>query len=144
MAGLVGLWGSPARAVEAPVLTPQVADSPTALEVGVDSPESGVVIRYTLDGRDPDTFDPLVGAGETLTVARTAMVKARAWSGSDASAITIGDYRITGAIASGEQHGLALSVGGQVWSWGRQSNGRLGNGFDNNEYQLRHTGAARR
>ena len=136
MAGLVGLWGSTARAVEAPVLTPQVADSPTVLEVGVDSPESGVVIRYTLDGRDPETFDPVVVAGETLTVARTAIVKARAGSGGVASAITTGDYRITGAIASGEQHGLALSVGGQVWSWGRQSNGRLGNGLDNNQNQL--------
>ncbi|MCH7225798.1 hypothetical protein [Haloferula sp. A504] len=116
-------------AVEAPILTPLVADSPTGLEVLVDSPESGVVIRYTLDGRDPDTFDPLVGAGETLTVARTAMVKARAWSGSEASDVTTGDYRITGSVALGDKHGLALSVGGRAWSWGYQQHGRLGNGY---------------
>ncbi len=128
MAVMVGLSGGMARAVEAPVLTPQVADSPTALDVGVDSPETGVVLRYTLDGRDPEVFDPVVEAGGTLTVARSAVVKARAWLGGAASEVTTGDYRITGAVASGYQHGLALSVGGKVWSWGRRDNGRLGNG----------------
>lgn len=121
--------------METPVLTPQVADSPTALELTVSSPERGSVIRYTLDGREPAVFDPIVESGGTLTVARSAVVKARAWLGGQASDMAVGDYRITGAIASGNQHGLALSVGGSVWSWGRQNNGRLGNGSTANGNQ---------
>ncbi len=135
VAALTLVWMTEGRAVEMPVLTPQVADSPTALEVTVTSPEPTAVIRYTLDGREPAAFDPTVESGGTLTVARTAVVKARAWLGGQAGEVAVGDYRITGAIASGNQHGLALSVGGKVWSWGRENNGRLGNGSTANANQ---------
>lgn len=88
----------------------------------------GAEIRYTLNGTDPTLFDPSVASGGSVRVSRNAVLKARAWVGGEASAISTEDYRITGSIASGDQHGLALSVSGRVWSWGNQAQGRLGNG----------------
>lgn len=85
-------------------------------------------IHYTLNGSEPTRFDPAVTSGDTIRVSRNATVKARAWLGSEASPVVAEDYRITGSIASGDQHGLALSVSGRVWSWGNQAQGRLGNG----------------
>lgn len=115
--------------VLAPLLSPQAADSPVVLDLTVTCPTPGAEIRYTLNGVEPTRFDPVVASGGTVRISRNAVVKARAWLGSEVSLVATEDYRITGSIASGDQHGLALSVSGRVWSWGNQAHGRLGNGL---------------
>lgn len=111
-----------------PLLAPQAADSTVGLEVVVTCATPLAEIHYTLNGSEPTRFDPAVTSGGMIRVSRNATVKARAWLGSEASPVVAEDYRITGSIASGDQHGLALSVSGRVWSWGNQAQGRLGNG----------------
>jgi alpha-tubulin suppressor-like RCC1 family protein len=128
LAGLIALLPVLEAEIAAPALSPRAADSPVGLDVLVTCATPGAEIRYTLNGTEPTRFDPLVASGGTVRVSRNAMLKARAWSGSEASPVTTEDYRITGSIASGDQHGLALSVSGRVWSWGNQAQGRLGNG----------------
>ncbi|WP_367871429.1 chitobiase/beta-hexosaminidase C-terminal domain-containing protein [Luteolibacter sp. Populi] len=114
--------------VATPIFLPPSSDSATSLGVAVASATSGAEIRYTLNGHEPTVFDPLLAPGENLRITRSAIVKAKAWVGQDSSDVAIADYRITGAIVSGYQHGMALSVSGKVWSWGNQASGRLGNG----------------
>lgn len=85
-------------------------------------------IHYTLNGAEPTKFDPAITSGGTIRISRNAVLKVRAWLGAEASPVVTEDYRITGAVSCGYQHGLALSVAGRVWSWGEQASGRLGNG----------------
>ena len=40
------------------------------------------------------------------------------------------------AIACGESHCLALTIGGNVFSWGDNSNGQLGTGDTSHRYDL--------
>jgi len=116
------------QTVAPPEFQPIESDSPTALEVVVSHADPTAEIHYTFNGADPVLGDPLVVSGESVTIARTAVLKARAWVGGVESAVAESEYRITGAIAVGDQHALAVSVGGRVWSWGNQWYGRLGNG----------------
>ena len=125
-----------AAAVEKPVFVPSASDSATALDVAITCPTAGVGIRYTLNGEDPTTSDPFIRSGSTIRIARTAILKARAWDGGVPSDVAEEEFRITGGIAVGNQHALALSVAGRVWSWGNQANGRLGNGASNSDEQV--------
>jgi alpha-tubulin suppressor-like RCC1 family protein len=114
--------------VLASVLTPSSADSPVALQVAVSCATPGAEIHYTLNGEEPTKFDPAVASGGSLTISRNALLKAKAWAGEESGPTATEDYRITGSISCGYQHGLALSVAGRIWSWGEQGGGRLGNG----------------
>jgi RHS repeat-associated protein len=111
-----------------PVLAPSTADSTVGIDVTITCETPGAVIRYTLNGDEPTPFAPPVASGSSIRIARNAVLKVRAWLGSEASPVVTEDYRITGAVSNGYQHGLALSVAGRVWSWGEQASGRLGNG----------------
>ncbi|WP_367874205.1 chitobiase/beta-hexosaminidase C-terminal domain-containing protein [Luteolibacter sp. Populi] len=121
-----------AAQVAQPEFLPSTGDSPVALDVIVSCATSGATIHYTLNGAVPTEFDPIVTSGGTLRIRRNVEVKAKAWLGAGSSPVTTEDYRITGALAAGDQHGLALSVSGQVWAWGNQNHGKLGNGQSSN------------
>ena len=57
------------------------------------------------------------------------MVKARAVDGSgNLGPVSIASYTLTGKIAAGGAHALALGADGSFISWGNQASGRLGNG----------------
>jgi len=129
MAAFLGVSLQAGAEIAAPELTPRAADSAVALDVTVTCPTPGAEIRYTLNGSEPTRHDPLIASGGTLRIARHSVVKAKAWLGAETSDATTEDYRITGAIVSGYQHGMALSVSGRIWSWGSQGSGRLGNGL---------------
>jgi YD repeat-containing protein len=114
--------------VLAPVLAPSTADSTVGIDVTITCGTPDAEIRYTLNGVDPILHDRPVATGESIRISRNAVLKVRAWAGTEASPVVTEDYRITGAVSSGYRHGLALSVAGRVWSWGEQGSGRLGNG----------------
>ena len=80
---------------------------------------SGTTLRYTTDGSEPDETDTTITSGNTVTIDRSTVLKVRAWkSGVTPSVVRRADYVITGAIAAGEFHSLALKSNGTVWAWG--------------------------
>lgn len=92
-----------------------------------------VIIRYTTNGHEPTTADSAVTSGGTLTVDRSMRLRLRSWkTGVDPSVVRTEDYRITGAIAAGHYHTLALKSDGTVWAWGSNSDGQLGDGTQTN------------
>ncbi len=90
---------------------------------------SASTLRYTTNGTDPDAGDPTIASGGTLVVDRSQVVKVRAWvAGVSPSAVRRAHYVITGAVATGAMHTLALAADGTVWAWGRNDSGQVGNG----------------
>ena len=74
------------------------------------------------------TPTPTITSGNTVTIDRSMVLKVRAWkSGVTASVVRRADYVITGAIAGGEYHSLALKSDGTVWAWGHV--GGIGDGL---------------
>jgi alpha-tubulin suppressor-like RCC1 family protein len=126
--GAALLAGVAGAQVAAPVFVPYDADGVTPFKVTVTSATPGAAIYYTLNGADPVTTDlPLPGDGK-ITVNRGITLKAKAWLGTDSSAVTTSTFSVTGAISAGEIHSLALKGTKSLWAWGNQANGRLGNG----------------
>ena len=97
---------SPVR--EAIALTPVVSPAPTSFEdsllVSVTSRTPGAVVRYTLDGSEPDERST---AGTTVVVRATSTLKARAFvSGGKASGTVAAEFR------KHERVGTVVSVSG--------------------------------
>jgi alpha-tubulin suppressor-like RCC1 family protein len=90
---------------------------------------SGAVLRYTTTGTDPTDTDTSVPTNGQLVIGSAQILKVRAWlSGATPSAVRRADFVITGMVAAGHQHSLALKANGDVLAWGRGSEGQLGDG----------------
>jgi alpha-tubulin suppressor-like RCC1 family protein len=90
---------------------------------------SGSTLRYTTTGVDPTDTDTEVPGNGQLVIASAQILKVRAWlSGSTPSAVRRADFVITGMVAAGHQHSLALKANGDVLAWGRGTEGQLGDG----------------
>ena len=104
--------------VAAPVLSPSAHVAPTEFDVTVTCPTAGAVIRYSTTGSDPALIDGTVAHGGTIRVRHSMTLKAKAWLGAQSSPVASGTYTITGAIAAGSEHMLALKFDrNRVWSW---------------------------
>lgn len=94
---------------------------------------SRVAIHYTTDGSDPTELSPAVSSGGNILVDRTMTLKVTAfWANGHKSSSTRADYLITGALAIGGYHTLALKSDGTVWACGFNSHGQLGDGTKTN------------
>lgn len=120
----------PAQAVPPPSFEPDAGTFSTAIQVRITSGTPGATIRYTLDGTDPEADDPVYSA--PVYVGRTLTLKARAWDASGPGTVHSAQFTITGWIAAGENHAMALRFdGGRLVAWGDDSFGQVGDGSDN-------------
>jgi alpha-tubulin suppressor-like RCC1 family protein len=88
---------------------------------------SGATLRYTTDGTDPTTSSTTITSGNTVSVAKSQVLKVRAWaSGLTDSAVRRADFMITGAVDAGGTHSMALTSAGAVYAWG--TGGVIGDG----------------
>jgi alpha-tubulin suppressor-like RCC1 family protein len=101
--------------------------------VTVSDPDSGVTIRYTLNGVDPATTDTVIASGGSLFLGDFTL-KVRAFkSGCDPSDVQAATYSLSGsltaaAVAAGTAHTLLLKPDGTLYAWGGNSQGQLGDG----------------
>lgn len=92
----------------------------------------GALVRYTIDGSDPDAADP-VFPPFGLNLTSTLHVKARAFkAGLPPSPVRQASYWIVGMVDAGGNHSLALRADGTLWSWGWNSWGQIGDGTSTN------------
>jgi alpha-tubulin suppressor-like RCC1 family protein len=118
----------PAGQLALPSISPAGGRFATKQTVIITGP-AGATLRYTTTGIDPVDTDSTIASGGTLVVDRAQIVKVRAWqAGSTPSAVQRADFLITGAVAAGQQHSLALSADGVVRTWGRGLEGQIGDG----------------
>lgn len=113
--------------VQAPILNPQEGNAFAIFPITISCPTPGASIHYTLNGEEPTVFDPQITSGGAITVNRKWTIKAKAFSGTTESPTTMGEFDLIGDVATGGAHSLALKTAGDVWAWGLQSKGRLGN-----------------
>ena len=112
----------------APTMTPAGGRFTTQQVVTVTGP-AGATLRYTTTGVDPTVTDGTIASGATVTVDRSMVLKVRAWeTGLAASVVRREDYVITGALAAGENHSIALKADGTVWTWGDGYWSQIGDG----------------
>jgi alpha-tubulin suppressor-like RCC1 family protein len=113
--------------VAMPTFQPPAGDYPSARSVTVSTTAGGATIHYTTNGIDPTESDPVIASGASMSVDHALRLKARAFqSGVTASPVATADYWITGTVAAGDIHTLALKADGTVWGWGGNSQGQLG------------------
>jgi len=114
-----------AAAASTPVIAPGTGVYTTARSVTINTATSGATIRYTTDGSDPSPSSTLYSGA--ISVSSSQILRARAFkSGLTDSGVRRADYWITGQIATGNAHTLALKADGTVWSWGENTCGQLG------------------
>jgi alpha-tubulin suppressor-like RCC1 family protein len=95
--------------------------------------DPSMTIRISLDGTDPTTTHPEIVSGTTL-FAGNYTVKARSYTSSGtASAVSTATYSLSsalaaGSVADGNTHAALATPDGRVLTWGRNSNGKLGDG----------------
>ena len=118
--------------VAIPTLVPPGGDFATSRSITISTATAGATIRYTTNGLEPTGSDPSIVSGGAITVDRATRVRAKAFKdGMTPSATATGDYWITGTVAAGDLHTLALKADGTVWSWGANTQGQIGNNSQN-------------
>ncbi len=128
-----GLYRIDTGAVDTPRLTPAPGTYTIRQAVRVSCETAGATIRYTTTGQEPTESDQEVANGSTITISSTTILKLRGFkTGLAPSATKSGVYWITGAVAAGADHSLALEADGTVWAWGKNTNGQLGDGTTTN------------
>jgi alpha-tubulin suppressor-like RCC1 family protein len=111
-----------------PVLNPPPGVYATVQQVGVTFPAPGVTIRYTTDGTIPTVFSPIVPSNSFIPVAYSITLRVGAFSNNLPAGVSGGNYYVVGAIAAGFDHALYLNPYGNIYAWGDNSSGEVGDG----------------
>ena len=115
--------------VATPTFIPNGGWYPTEQAVTVNCTTSGATINYTTNGVTPGPSDRVVPSGGTVLVDRPLTLEANAWkTGMTSSGTAIANFTISGKLAAGGSHSVALKSEGTVWTWGSNASGQLGIG----------------
>ncbi|MFA6285846.1 MAG: chitobiase/beta-hexosaminidase C-terminal domain-containing protein [Opitutaceae bacterium] len=117
-----------AKQLALPVLSPDGGRYLASPNVTVTSADPGVTLRYTFDGSEPTESSGIITSGATLVPVQ-GLLKIKAFkSGRVASDTKTAAYLVGDQISDGPDYTLALKRDGTVWSWGKNSYGKLGQG----------------
>jgi alpha-tubulin suppressor-like RCC1 family protein len=115
--------------VATPTMSPEGGAVPFGQLVALASTTNGAEIHYTTDASPPTLSSPLyVGPIQLIAnTTLTAIAFRTGWQDSDSAT---GVYTVTasGAVAAGASFSLVLDTSGNVWSWGANDVGQLGDG----------------
>lgn len=101
----------------------------TEQSVTVNCATAGATIRYTTNGVTPTSSDRTVASGGTVLIDRPLTFKANAFkTGMTTSATASAVFTISGKVAGGTSHSVALKSDGTVWTFGANVSGQLGIG----------------
>lgn len=92
----------------------------------------GATIRYTTNGAEPTGSDLSIASGSSVNINRNLTLKAKAWVGGSSSTTRSATYHIGHAVAVGDFHSMATNFDGKLYTWGRNTQGRLGIGNTTN------------
>ena len=125
----VGFTSAVFAQVATPTLIPNGGWYPTEQAVTVNCATPGATINYTTNGVTPGPSDRVVASGGTVLVDRPLTLEANAWkTGMASSGTAIANFTISGKLAAGASHSVALKSEGTVWTWGANASGQLGIG----------------
>jgi alpha-tubulin suppressor-like RCC1 family protein len=118
---------SQAQTVATPTISPTSGSSYIQFNVTLTDATTGATIYYTLDGTTPTTASSQVASGGTVLISKSETLNAMAaLSGSTNSGVASASYEVTGQLAGGEYHTIALRKDGSVWAWGYNNDGQIG------------------
>jgi alpha-tubulin suppressor-like RCC1 family protein len=131
-------------AAQAPVFG--IMSGTYAVPKGVDlySETTGVSIRYTVDGSTPSDNVGFLYNGSPIVVSSTTTIKAIAYklgyasSDVSSSTYTIIDPPKAVAVAAGANFTVVVDNTGNVWTWGSNERGQLGDGTTDDRASLVH------
>jgi alpha-tubulin suppressor-like RCC1 family protein len=132
----VFLVASPAEAQQVATPTVSLPGGTYGLErtIIVNCSTPGATIHYTTAATSaelliPTESDPIIASGASMLIDRSLAVGFTAFkAGLTPSEFAGFEYRITGKVAAGGNHTVALRSNGEVWAWGSNINGELGDG----------------
>ena len=112
-----------------PVLSPSSGKWYTQRNVQVTTATPGAAIYYTTDGSEPTTSSSPVPPGGSVLIDRAMVLRVKAFkTGLQPSTAKHGSYLITGQLAGGLSHSISLKANGEVWAWGGNYSGQVGDG----------------
>jgi alpha-tubulin suppressor-like RCC1 family protein len=114
--------------VSTPTVSPAGGTYSQPQFVALATTSAGASLRYTLDGTTPTGASTLYTNPIPLLQTKTVKVRGfrSSWTDSDVTSAT---YTIEPkAVATGDNHGIAVTSGGIVFAWGNGTNGELGDG----------------
>jgi alpha-tubulin suppressor-like RCC1 family protein len=120
-----------------PTLSPPGGTFTGPVDVTLTTATPGATIHYTTDGTDPTSASPSIASGVALQVDAAQTIKAKAVkAGLTDSTVASQTYVIgaTAAAAAGQRHSLVMTPSGQVWAWGENAQGQLGDGSQTNRH----------
>jgi alpha-tubulin suppressor-like RCC1 family protein len=129
---VAGIFGSVrvSAQVATPTLIPNGGNSYLEESVIVSCATSGATIHYTTNGVTPTSSDRTVLSGGTVLIDRPLTLQANASkSGLTTSPTASASFSVSGKLAAGATHSVALRSDGTIWSWGGNASGQLGIGI---------------
>ena len=105
--------------VATPTFTPNGGWYPTEQPVTVTCTTPGATINHTTNGLTPVPSDRTIASGGAVLVDRPLTLEANAWkTGMTSTGTAIANFTISGKLAAGPSHSVALKSDGTVWTWG--------------------------